>query len=435
MKRFIGLAAPLAVAQLGVHLMGLVDTLMAGTLGDRSLAALGLGNALFFLLLVAGSGVLAGLDTLIPRATGAGRQPVTWQLLHTGRCLAWGLGILLTLAALGTRVVLEWLDIDATTANAAYFYILARAPSYVLLLLFFAARSFLQAGGRTRAILVASVAGNVANAALDWIFIATFARYTTAANATLGLGASSTLTAGLMLLVLHLDVKRLGPPRLAGAHHGRSFHALREVLALGIPTSLQMMAEVGFFSLLALLATRASITVGASHQALMSIVSIFFTIAVAFSRATTVLVAQQHGTGGGHGSRRLGGIGMVAIVVVMLGMCAALGAWAHLISPVQLLPAEVLALVEELAPLAVLFLLVDGLQVVAAGALRGLGDASSPFWVTIAFHYAFATPLLLGWALHEPHPLTAMWTVMTLSLSGAAITMIVVFVRRSTIIH
>lgn len=431
MRRFIALAAPLAIAQVGTHAMGLVDTLMAGRLGEQSMAALGLGNALFFLLLVAGNGMLAGLDTLISRDLGAGDPTRAERLLHTGRRFALGLGGALALITLGLHAVMGWMGIEPELRAAAYSYLLTRAPGYVLLLLFFAARSYLQCHGRTRAILVASLVGNLANAALDWILVEAVRPYVSAADATMGLGASSTLTAGVMLLVLHRELERTRP--LAGsAFRPATRPAWREVLALGLPTSLQMVAEVGFFSLVAVLATRAGAATGATHQALMSVVSILFTVAVAFSRATTVLVAHQLGRGHGRDARLIGVMGMATICGLMLVAAGGLGVWIHFVAPKGLLPAGVLELLEQLAVVAVAFLVVDALQVVAAGALRGLGDARTPFVITVIAHYGAATPLLLGWALDHSEPLAAIWTVMTLCLTGSAVAMSLLFLRSTS---
>jgi MATE family multidrug resistance protein len=74
LRRTASLAAPIALAQLAQMAMGLTDTIMLGGLGDRALAAGGLGANLFFTVLYALQGVLGGVAVLAARAIGAGRR-------------------------------------------------------------------------------------------------------------------------------------------------------------------------------------------------------------------------------------------------------------------------------------------------------------------------------------------------------------------------
>ena len=54
---FARLAAPLMGAQAGNQVLGLVDTAIAGHLGDVELAAVGLGNNIFYTVSFVGVGV------------------------------------------------------------------------------------------------------------------------------------------------------------------------------------------------------------------------------------------------------------------------------------------------------------------------------------------------------------------------------------------
>src|ERR1039458_10635849 len=70
-RPMLRLAAPLAMAELGWMLMGFVDAVMAGRLGAAAIGAGSLGNMLFYPIVICGSGMLLGMDTLGSQAYGA----------------------------------------------------------------------------------------------------------------------------------------------------------------------------------------------------------------------------------------------------------------------------------------------------------------------------------------------------------------------------
>src|SRR3954466_843372 len=65
------LAFPIVLAQVGLMLMGVVDTLMVGRVSSAALAAVALGNLYFITVLVPASGTLMVLDPIIAQARGA----------------------------------------------------------------------------------------------------------------------------------------------------------------------------------------------------------------------------------------------------------------------------------------------------------------------------------------------------------------------------
>src|SRR5688572_1232200 len=82
-RTLLRLAAPLAAAQAGNQLMGLVDVAVLGRLGAKELASAGLGNAIFFAFSIMGMGMVMGVDPLMSQALGARDEArarrVLWQ--------------------------------------------------------------------------------------------------------------------------------------------------------------------------------------------------------------------------------------------------------------------------------------------------------------------------------------------------------------------
>src|SRR5687768_2300853 len=171
MGQLFRLAAPLAAAQAGTQLMGLVDVAVLGRLGSRELAASGLGNAVFFSISVVGMGLMFGIDPLISQAIGAGdrvrARRVLWQGIWLGLLVTGVLTIVLVAAALA----IPYAGFTEELVEPAMQYLLVRTISLAPFLLFFAVRAYLQAHGVTRPLVTAMVIANVVNLGGDILFV------------------------------------------------------------------------------------------------------------------------------------------------------------------------------------------------------------------------------------------------------------------------
>src|SRR6266853_6666475 len=100
LKSLIRLAGPLAAAQAGTQVMGLVDLAVVGRLGARELGAAGLGNAIFFSISILGIGLNLGVDPMISQAFGAGDAVRARHVMWQGVWLAFGVTVMLTIVLL-----------------------------------------------------------------------------------------------------------------------------------------------------------------------------------------------------------------------------------------------------------------------------------------------------------------------------------------------
>src|SRR5271165_6164254 len=162
-RALLHLAFRLALTQAGHALMGLVDTAVVGRTGAVQLAGVGLGNGLFFAIAFLGIGLLMGADPLISQAVGAGNmlraRRLYWQAVYT----ALGTSLLLALPILAVIALLQPLGIPADVAQSAARFMVWRIPGLLPMLLFFAARAYLQAVGHARWLLYAVLGANVLN--------------------------------------------------------------------------------------------------------------------------------------------------------------------------------------------------------------------------------------------------------------------------------
>ncbi|HEX2060836.1 MAG TPA: MATE family efflux transporter, partial [Thermoanaerobaculia bacterium] len=136
-RELFRLATPLAAAQAGTQLMGLVDVAVLGRLGARELAAAGLSNAVFFAFSVMGIGMVMGVDPMIAQAVGAGDGARARRLMWQGVWLALIVTAVLTLILAGGAIALPLIGSKPELIAPARAYLLVRVISLAPFLLFY----------------------------------------------------------------------------------------------------------------------------------------------------------------------------------------------------------------------------------------------------------------------------------------------------------
>jgi MATE family multidrug resistance protein len=139
------LAVPVVIVQVGMMMMGVVDTIMVGHISAQALAAVALGNLYFFSLAVFAMGTLMVLDPIVAQAVGARDQPAVARAVQRGVLMAALLTvpavILLTLAAPVFTLARQPTDVVPLAAA----YALRSVPGTFPFLLFIVFRQSLQA--------------------------------------------------------------------------------------------------------------------------------------------------------------------------------------------------------------------------------------------------------------------------------------------------
>jgi len=174
---------------------------------------------------------------------------------------------------------------------------------------------------------------------------------------------------------------------------------VRHVLRLGLPIGLQLFAEVAVFAVCTVLVGRFGPEAVSAHQVALGLASFTFMGAVGFSGGAAVRVG--YAVGEGRSPRRAGLVGLScgATFMATCGVVFATvpGGLVRLFTA----DATVVVLGSSLVVIAAFFQLFDGLQVVAAGVLRGAGDVRFPFVAAVLAYWGVGFPIaiVLGFPL------------------------------------
>ncbi|MBL8921965.1 MAG: MATE family efflux transporter [Myxococcaceae bacterium] len=420
LKALWRLALPLALAQAGQALMGLVDTAVVGRLSEVAQASAGLGNSLTFTIMFFGIGVMMALDPLVSQAIGA-RQPAEARTHYwTGVWLALFTSVVLLVPLFSTGAVLRLVGVQPEVAAGAVDYIELRFPGVFGQLLFVGARSYLQGNGRTRAIVVAMVAANVLNLVLDVGLV-----FGVGPVPALGIRGASIATTACTWVQFLLLVPALGP-RSPQVRRRLDVPALVRALRVGLPVGLHLLAEGGVFGLAGLLAGRLGASSSAAHQVALTWASLTFCVALGIGSAGSVRVGWGVGAGDRRAARRSGlvafgsGAAFMACTALMFVLMPA--PLARLLSPND----GVVLVATSLFAVTAVFQVFDGVQGVGAGVLRGYADTRFTFVVNVVAHWLIGLPLSYWLGVRGSLGVVGLWWGLS---AGLIVVALAVFAR------
>jgi MATE family multidrug resistance protein len=386
------LAVPVVVIQVGMMAMGVVDTIMVGHVSARALAAVALGNLYFFGLAVFAMGTLMVLDPVVAQAVGADDRPAIARGVQRGVLLAILLTVpvvlLLTIAAPVFRLARQPGEVIPDAAA----YALVTAPGVLPFLLFVVFRQSLQALGRTAPIVGAIIGANLCNVLLNWLLI--YGHWGFPAMGVVGSAWATTFSRGLLAVGLWAAArKELGPLMWPLRREIWQWVPLARMLRLGVPVGAQHVLEFGAFALVALMMGWMGTREMAGHQIAINLAALTFMVPLGVGDAASVLVGRAVGRGDTEGTR---GAARAALACGLSFMSATAAIFLSLPGPLARLYSrelEVVQVAAMLIPIAGVFQVFDGLQVVTAGILRGLGDTRVSMLVNLFGYWLLGIPV------------------------------------------
>lgn len=417
------LALPLALAQAGQALMGLVDTGVLGHLSATAQAGAGLGNSLTFTCSFFGMGVMMALDPLVSQAIGAG--DVTRARTHywQGVWLALITSAVVMVPVALIPFTLEPFGVRPEVAEGARVYMWWRLPGVTAVLLFVTARSYLTGVGKVAITFWSMVVANVANLLLDLGLVFGFGPIP-------ALGVAGAAIATVLCTWLQLGVLLLGfGPRPEGTQRRFDRVEVLRALRLGAPIGFHFIAESGVFSLTGLFSGRLGATAAAAHQVALNWASITFCVASGIGAAAATRVGWSIGrddTGAARGAG-LTAFGSVAVFMALASLVFL--AFPQTMAGLMSDDAGVVETVIALFVVVAVFQISDGVQAVGAGALRGTGDTTFTFWANVVGHWFIGLPVAYLLGVRGPFGVVGLWWGLSAGLTVVAIALVLRFNR------
>ncbi len=398
-KQLLKLGVPIYVAQLSGMGMSFVDTVMTGQSSTIDMAAVAVASSLWHPISLFGIGVLVTLTPLSAQLVGEGKGERTPQLLRQGICCS----LFMALPLMALLYFLSWhmgrLGLEKDLADLAGAYLRAILWGLPAFFLFANVRSFFEGFSRTRPAMVVSLAALALNIPLNYILI--YGVFGLPAMGAVGCGIATALCFWFMALCMsiygRLDAKRhntyqggLFAPILK---EGLDLKVMKRIMRIGLPSALAMLFELSLFSAAALVLAPLGTIVVAGHQVALNVTSMLFILPLSISMTTAIRVGHCLGAGQWTHAR------ITAWTALCVGtLCSGLASLALILfrEDVALLYSQdpqVITLASTLLIYAAAFQLIDTLQIVGIGVLRGYNDTKIISYICFIAYWILGFPL------------------------------------------
>ena len=374
------LAAPLVAGHLATGLIGFVDSVIAGRHGTATRAAVAVGTAMVWLPMRIPMGTLMALPPSVSQLAGAGRHDAIAPLFRQSLWLALALGLFLFALLSAAPLVLAPMGIAESIRPGARDFLHGIRWGVPALTLYYAMRYLSDGLHWTLPTMVFGFGGLLLLVPLGWAFA--FGRLGLPEMGAGGLGLASALMmwAQATAFAVYLACsKRFAPLHLFARLDPPRWPSIRELLRTGLPIGVTVAMEGGLFVVTALLIGRLGQHEAAAHQIAINVASLCFMIPFGLAEATTVRVGHALGAGGGREGVRRATVAGLALVLATQALSALVLVAGHdAIAAVYTADEAVATFAASLLLFAAAFQFPDGVQVLSAGALRGLKDTRVP---------------------------------------------------------
>jgi len=378
------LAGPLAAANLLQMLTYAVDVIFIARLGEQQLAGSALAVSLFGLVLWALTGLTGAVAPLIAEAVGA-RAPALRAVRRSVRMALW-LAVITGVGGMGLCLLLD--PIMRLSGQQAGIIALANQYNIVIvysmipMLVAGVLRNFVSALGRPIFATAITGLGIFVNAGANYAFI--FGNLGAPEMGLAGAAVATIITAfftvGAYIAAIRFD-RRLHRYHVLGRIWSPDWGRLRQIIRVGTPIALTITAEAGIFGAAAFLMGRFGAAELAGHTVALQLAALAFQVPFGVGQAAAIRVGYFYGARDSAGVARAG---WVALGIGTGFMTLTAGAMVLLpetllaiyIDPAAPANAALVAFALQYLVLAAIFQLADGVQAVAAGALRGLQDTA-----------------------------------------------------------
>jgi len=404
-SKILALAIPLIISHIAIIGMEVIDTIMAGQASAEDLAGLAIGGNIWLIIEVAMGGLISAITPRIARFHGAKQfadiTRDTQQALLMGAFI--GLIAMFVMLAIVPFLPLLGTSAQVTEISQGYAQIIAYSlpVSAICWVLF----CLLEGHGLMRFVVVSSLVAVSLNLLLDYIFV--FGKFGFPALG--GVGCAWTTTTiywfwGLACVIYTARHKQLKAYQIYAKFPRFDWQRWRAILALGIPISLALLAEEGFFSVTALMIAPLGTEPLGAHQITIQVVSLVLMVGLGVGQATAIRVAQSIGKNqhseqdttnksiiSSMTSHISAGFSLILFVALVVGI----GVFSFRDNlPYLFTQDQAIALISSTIMIfAIPYLLSDALQVWAAQTLRGFEDTKVPMLFQITSYWLIGFPL------------------------------------------
>jgi MATE family multidrug resistance protein len=432
-KKTLNLAFPIILGELSQMFLHIIDTAMVGAVNYKQLAAAALVMSVMNIPFVFGIGITISVSQLVSMANGRKDGRLVSHYLFNGFWLCAISAIVISLGIEFSKNILFHLDQDPEVAALALPYMQIMGWSVIPMLLFMALKQFTDGLEHTKTAMLLSLLALPLNFFLNWLLI--YGNWGFPRMELVGAGWGTLITRIVIFVALAFIILYHGTFRRYIAVRSKEWkfkwETLKDLLAIGLPSSFQITMEAGAFAVSGILIGTIGAVEQASHQIALSMASLTFMVSMGLSQAGSIRTSNAFGRNDFQAIRSIGKSTLV-IALIYGSLCAVI--FILLRNQLPLIfnnDKDVVSLASFLLLFAAIFQISDSTQATSAGLLRGIKDVRVPtFFIAIAY-WAIGIPVGCLLAFHFKMGAAGIWTGFIVGLTFSAIFLTVRFNKMS----
>ncbi|MCF0052843.1 MATE family efflux transporter [Dyadobacter sp. LJ53] len=425
------LALPIIIGELAQMALHLIDSAMVGAISYKQLAAAALVINAMNIPFVIGIGMTISVSQMVSLANGRRDSQLVSHYLFNGFCLCALTALAISLTLVFGKDLLHNLGQDPEVVTLAIPFMKLMGLSIIPMLLFMTLKQFADGLEFTRTAMILSLAGMPLNILLNWLLI--YGNWGFPRLELEGAGWATLITRTCMFLALAAIVlkHKTFSRYIAVSSSQWKFKAQtwRELLHIGVPSSLQIGMEAGAFAVSGIIIGTLGAVAQAAHQIALSSASLTFMVSMGLAQAGSIRVSNALGRNDWF---KIFVIGKSTILTALIygTICAVMfAAFRHQIPTLFNKNTEVLALSALLLLFAAVFQISDSTQAIGAGLLRGIKDVKTPTILIGVAYWVIGIPVGYLFAFHFKLGAVGMWLGLILGLTMASIFLITRFFK------
>ncbi len=388
------LAYPIMIGQLGNVMVGFIDNVMVGELGASALAAVSLGNGLFFLALSLAIGFSLSITPLVAEADGKHDHQLISSLFKNGIVLCAFIGFSLYVVIKLLQPFLKLLDQPEEVVILANPYIDILAFSIIPLAIFQATKQFSDGLSVTSYAMIAAIIGNVLNVFFNYVLI--YGKWGFPKLLLEGAAIGTLIARCSMVLFMALLFYKRQRFKVYITNvftNILQFITIKKLLKLGFPAALQMLFEFGIFISSIFLSGLLSTEAQAANQIALNIASITFMVAVGLGVTATIRTGNQLGKKDFKALVRIIRSILLLVFLIELIFAIILVILKDYLPTFYIADLNVISIASQLLLVVACFQISDGFQVVLLGTLRGVQDVNIPTLFLFIAYWCIGFPI------------------------------------------
>lgn len=389
------LSLPIILGELSQMSLGLIDNIMVGSVSYKHLAASALVLSVINIPFILGMGITFSVSQMVSMANGRNDGFKVSHYLYNGFLLSAIASFLIAVFLHGNIWVLDHLKQDPEVVRLAKPYAVIMAYSTIPMMLFFALKQFTDGLEQTKMAFVLSVLAIPVNIFLNWIFI--YGNLGFPKMDLIGAGWGTLITRILILGILiaivfyHRSFKKY----IAVMHSEWKWNnrTMRELLQIGIPTSLQAGMESGAFAVSGIIIGTIGAVEQAAHQIALSCAAFTFMVSFGLAQGGSIRISNAYGKNDWKKIKIIGNSTLISGIIYGVLCSLFFILFRHQLPRAFTDNSEVLILASTLMFFAAFFQISDASQAVGVGVLRGIKDVKTPTLYVALSYWVIGLPL------------------------------------------